>query len=137
MEWEHDGYVISSDSERLDLDVVHDFLGTAHRWPGVPRAVVERAIENSLLLGLYAPSGEQVGLARVLTDRAAVVYLADVFVREEHSAVRRWVVEALMSHPELEGMRQIELDRKGAHSLHVLQPTGSERLATLDGRSAG
>jgi hypothetical protein len=133
VEWEHDGYTISADSERLDLDLVHEFLGTAHPPPGVPRAVVERSIENSLLLGLFAPGGEQVGLARVLTDRAAMVYLADLFVREAHSAQRRWLLETVLSQPELEGMRQVELAREGAHSLHVLQPAGLERLATLDG----
>jgi hypothetical protein len=136
VEWEHDGYVISSDSDRLNVEVVHDFLGGAYPAQEVPRAVVERAIENSLLLGLYAPGGEQVGLARVLSDPAAVVYLADVFVREGHSSQRRWLLETVLSHPDLEGMEQVELDRAGAHSLHVFQPTGSEHLATLNGRDA-
>jgi hypothetical protein len=133
VEWEHDGYIIASDSERLDLDVVRELLGTAYLPPGVPDAVVERSMENSLLLGLFAPDGEQVGLARVLTDRAAVVYLADVFVREAHSAQRAWLVETMLSQPELEGMRQVEVAREGAHSLHVLEPTGSEHLVALDG----
>jgi hypothetical protein len=133
VEREHDGYIISSDSERLDLDVVRELLGAAYPPPGAPDAVVERSMKNSLLLGLFAPDGEQVGLARVLTDRAAVVYLADVFVPEEHSEMRQWLLETVLSHPELEGMQQVEVAREGAHSLHVLEPTSSEHLVTLDG----
>jgi hypothetical protein len=73
------GYEISTDATRLDRDLVHDFLSKDAYWArGIPRAVVDRCIENSLCFGLYRDT-EQVGFARVVTDRAAIAYLGDVF----------------------------------------------------------
>ena len=75
-----DGYVVSTDPARLDIDRIHRFLSGAYWSPGIPRAVVDRAIQNSLPFGLYAASGEQAGFARAITDRATYAYLADVYV---------------------------------------------------------
>jgi GNAT superfamily N-acetyltransferase len=84
MEWRRSEYLISTDPERLDLDVIHRFLSGESYWaPGVTREVVERSIENSICFGLYEASG-QAGFARVITDRAAFAYLADVFVLPDH-----------------------------------------------------
>jgi hypothetical protein len=130
VEWERDDYVITSDAERLDREVIRYFLATAYP-AAVPEAVVERTLENSLVFGLIAPDGEQIGFARVLIDRAAVVYLADVFVHEGHRDRRAWLLETVLSHPELEGMRQVQLASEGAHSLHVVEPAGAE-LVTLE-----
>lgn len=46
------------------------------------------SIARSLCFGLYVPDGRQVGFARTVTDRAAIAYLADVFVSATASA--RW-----------------------------------------------
>jgi hypothetical protein len=79
MRWQDpSGYLISTDRELLELDFIHAFLTTSYWSPGIPRAVVERAIAGSLPLGLYAPDGAQAGFARVVTDYATYAYLADV-----------------------------------------------------------
>ena len=72
-----DGYEISTDRRRVDLDVVHGFLTTAYWSPGVSRHTVARAIAGSVVMGAYAPDGRQVGFARVVTDYATTAYLAD------------------------------------------------------------
>src|SRR5258708_2705076 len=78
-------YEISADPARLDLDVIYRYLSEEAYWsPGVPRAIVERAVENSLCFGVYAADGGQVGFARLVTDRATFAYLADVFVLTAH-----------------------------------------------------
>jgi GNAT superfamily N-acetyltransferase len=132
VERERDDYIISTDRGRLDLDVSRDFLGAAYWSPDMPREVLERSIEHSLVFGLFAPDGAQVGLARVLTDRAAFVYLADVFVLEGHRERGQWLVETVLSHPDLRGMRQVLLGTEGAHSLYVFEPAGAERMMTLE-----
>jgi hypothetical protein len=132
VKWERDYYVISTDRERLDLGVVHDFLRTAHPGPDVPLEVVERSIERSLVFGLFAPDGEQVGLARVLTDPAASLYLADVFVLEEHAERDQWLVETVLQHPDLEGMRGTLLGREKAHSLYVFEPADASLTTSLE-----
>jgi N-acetylglutamate synthase-like GNAT family acetyltransferase len=120
LEWERDGFVISTDAERLDRDLIHGFLRTAYWSPNVPREVVERSIDNSLNFGLYDPSGGQVGFARMVTDRAAFGYLADVFVLEpqRRRGLGKWLVETVLAHPDLAGLRRFFLGTADAHALY-------------------
>ncbi len=118
----HDGYEISTDRERLDLKAIHSFLTSDAYWsPGVPFAVVERAIAHSIPFGLYAPDGTQAGFARVVTDRAVFAYLADVFVLPAHRGRRLgvWLVETILAHPDLQGLRRFELQTADAHGLYT------------------
>lgn len=118
--WQRDGYEVSCDPARLDLDVVHGFLTRAYWSEGVPRDVVERSIENSIPFGLYAPDGSQAGFARVVSDRAVVAYLGDVFVSEAHRGrgLGGFLVECVLAHPELQGMRRWSLATADAHGLY-------------------
>ena len=85
MEWTRDGYTISDDPARVDVDAVHRYLHEESYWArGVPREVVERSIAGSLPFGVYAPDGSLAGFARVVTDRATYGYLADVFMLDPH-----------------------------------------------------
>jgi GNAT superfamily N-acetyltransferase len=120
MEWRRGEYSISTERERLDLDIVHKFLSEEAYWsPGVPRDVVEHSIENSLCFGLYH-GAQQVGFARVVTDRATTAYLADVFVLSEHRGrgLGVWLVETVFSHPDLQGLRRFLLGTADAHALY-------------------
>jgi GNAT superfamily N-acetyltransferase len=120
VEWRRGEYSISTDPAALDISLVHRFLSTEAYWaPGVSRDVVERSIENSICFGLYR-DGEQVGFARVVTDRAAFAYLADVFVLEAHRGrgLGKWLVETVLSHPDLQGLRRFFLGTADAHSLY-------------------
>ena len=120
MEWCRGEYLISTDAQRLELDVIHRFLSEESYWaPGVTREVVERSIENSICFGLHAASG-QVGFARVITDRAAFAYLADVFVLPDHRGrgLGKWLVETVLSYPDLQNLRRFFLGTADAHSLY-------------------
>jgi GNAT superfamily N-acetyltransferase len=114
------GYEISTDKARLDLDVIHGFLRTAYWSPGVEREVVERSIAGSLCFGLYAPDGTQAGFARVITDRATFGYVADVFVLPEHrgQGLGVWLVETLLAHPDLQTLRRVFLGTEDAKTLY-------------------
>jgi GNAT superfamily N-acetyltransferase len=116
----HNGYVVDDDPARLDLDVVHGYLRTAYWSPGVPREVVERAIGHSVVAGLYDADGGQVGFARAVTDRATFAWIADVFVLESErgNGLGRFVVEALLAHPALQGLRRVMLATADAHDLY-------------------
>jgi len=76
-------YEISTDRNRLDKALIHDFLASSYWAKGIPRKIVERAIKNSLCFGAYC-EGKQVGFARVISDFATIAYVADVFVVPEH-----------------------------------------------------
>jgi GNAT superfamily N-acetyltransferase len=112
-------YVVSTDRSRLDLDVVHGYLKRSYWAEGVPLDVVRRSVENSLVFGMYR-GAEQVGFARVVTDHATFAYLADVFVLEEHRGkdLGKWLVETVLSHPELHGLRRWMLATRDAHELY-------------------
>ncbi len=114
------GYEVDDDPARLDLDVVHTFLRTAYWSAGIPRDVVERAVAGSLNVGLYDAGGRQVGYARAVTDRATFAWIADVFVLESArgGGLGRFVVESLLAHPELQGLRRLMLATADAHGLY-------------------
>jgi GNAT superfamily N-acetyltransferase len=122
-EWRRGEYSISTDRRRLQLDVVHGYLARSYWAAGIPRAVVERSIENSLCFGLYRSheSGEvQIGFARAVTDCATFAWVSDVFVLEEArgKALGQWLVEVMTSTPELAGLRRWVLATADAHGLY-------------------
>ena len=131
-EWRRDGYVISTDASRLDLGTVHDFLKTSYWAAGVPSEIVERSVENSMVFGVYH-GAKQVGFARVVTDRATFAYLADVFVLETHrgQGLGKWLIEAILSHPDLQGLRRWMLATRDAHEMyrsHGFDELGSPQI---------
>jgi GNAT superfamily N-acetyltransferase len=120
-EWRRDdGYVISTDPSRLDMDVIHGFITTSYWFEGVRRDVMERAVENSLPFGVYAPDGRQVGFCRVVSDFATFAYLMDVFVLDEHRGRKLgvWLIETVVAHPRLQSLRVFRLATKDAHGLY-------------------
>lgn len=142
MEWRRDGYVISDDPDRVDLDATWGFLRTAYWSPNVPREVVKASIRNSLCFGLYSPDGSQAGFARTVTDRATFAWLADVFVLEPHRGrgLGVWLVEIVLSHPDLERVRQVILATADAHDLYRrfgFEDERPGRLLSLQRRASG
>lgn len=115
-----DGFLISSDRARLDVDAIHAFLSQAYWSVGIPRDIVARALAGSLCFGLYAPDDAQVGLARVVTDHATFAYLCDVYVLEPYrrQGLGRLLVESALSHPDLSRLRRIVLVTRDAHELY-------------------
>jgi GNAT superfamily N-acetyltransferase len=127
--WRRGDYEVSTDPERLDVDMLHRFLSEESYWAlGRPRDVLERAIGHSLNFGLYR-DGEQVGFARVVTDLATFAWLADVFVLDGHrtAGLGTWLVETAVSHPDLRGLGRWVLATSDAHGLY--SRFGFERLA--------
>ncbi len=120
MNVERDGYEIDDDPSRLDVDAIWSYLRGAYWSPNVPRDVVARSISGSLCLGLYAPGGEQAGFGRAVTDSATYAWIADVFVLEPHRGrgLGIWLVETLLEHPRLHGLRVLTLSTLDAHGLY-------------------
>ena len=123
--WERGDYLISTDRSRLNIELIHDFLSRSTYWAvGRRRDVVERSIENSLPFGIYKGDNEvgfaQVGFARVVTDYATFAWIADVFVLNDHrgQGLSKWLMEVILSHPELQGFRRWVLATKDAHGLY-------------------
>ena len=112
-------YEISSDTRRLDVTAIHAFLSKTYWSPGIPFETVERAVRNSVCVGAYT-GRQQVGFARVVTDKTTFAYLADVYVLEEHrgQCLSRRMMEAITQLPELQGLRRMMLATRDAHGLY-------------------
>ena len=120
MELTKDEYSITTDRKRLDLDAIHAFISRSFWAEGIPKETMAKAIANSLCFGVFdGPS--QVGFARVVTDRATYAYLCDVYVLESHRArgLGKWLIEAVMAHPDLQGLRRFQLVTRDAHGLYA------------------
>jgi N-acetylglutamate synthase-like GNAT family acetyltransferase len=114
-------YRISSAHHELDIPLIHDFISRSYWGDGIPRAVVEKAIKNSLCFGIFTDTGDQAGFARVITDRATFAYLADVFVLEAHrgKGLSKKLIAHIARHPDLQGLRRMMLATRDAHSLYA------------------
>ena len=118
--WTRGEYEISTDPARLDMDVTHRFLNQEAYWSqGIPRDVLERGAGNSMLFGAYKGT-EQAGFVRVVSDRATFAWICDVFVLPEHrgNGLGKWLMECVMAHPELQGLRRWLLATRDAHGLY-------------------
>src|SRR5881397_2633867 len=119
MQNESADYFVSTEKSLLQIQVIHNFLKTAYWCEGIPVEIIERAIANSLCFGIYKDK-EQVGFARVISDYATFAYLADVFIIEDHRGrgLSRRLMEAIMAHPDLQGLRRWTLATRDAHELY-------------------
>ncbi len=121
-------FAVDTETSRIDVAAVHAFLAQSYWAKGIPLAVMRRAIEGSLCFGLYATSpdaclvaGEQIGFARLVTDRATFAYLADVYVLEawRGRGLATWLMECIVSHPDVQGLRRWVLATRDAHALYA------------------
>lgn len=112
-------YEFSTEREQMDIAFIHEFLRGSYWAKGIPRSVVEKSLKHSLCFGAFC-DGRQVGFARVITDFATFAYLADVFVAPEHRGrgVSKRLMQAIVKHPELQGLRRLLLATRDAHGLY-------------------
>jgi GNAT superfamily N-acetyltransferase len=118
--WAKGEFQISTDPARIDLRAVHEFLTNSYWARGIPLETVQRSIENSLCFGIYH-GDRQIGFARVITDRATFAYLADVFVLPDYRGrgLSKWLMECIIAHPDLQGLRRWMLATQDAHELYA------------------
>jgi GNAT superfamily N-acetyltransferase len=111
---------ISCDRTRLDVPIIHRFLSEESTWAtGITLALVRKALDNSLCFGAYEDD-RQVGFARVVTDYATFGYLCDVFVpaSERGRGISRLLADAVLAHPDLQGLRRFTLVSSSARDLY-------------------
>ena len=120
MEWHQGEYLISTDRDKLQVDMIHRFLSEESYWANSRSMDQTReAITNSICFGLFN-EGRQIGFARVVTDKATFAYLGDVFILSEFRGrgLSKWLMDAIISHPDLQGLRRWVLATRDAHELY-------------------
>ena len=117
----HQGYLISDNPEKIDMAVVKAFLKTSYWAASRPESVIDESFRHGLRVGVYAPSGAQVGGARMITDFATYGWLCDVFVMESERG--KGLSKALMAyvhaHPRLQTIGRFFLGTRDAHGLYA------------------
>ncbi|TMO06170.1 GNAT family N-acetyltransferase [Pseudoalteromonas sp. S558] len=115
------GYFISTDKSKLNFNVIYNFIANTYWAKGIPKSVMQSAINNSMCFGVYNAHNEQVGFARVVTDKATFAYLADVFIvpHLQGNGLSKLLVKTIVEHPELQGLRRFLLATSDAHGLYA------------------
>jgi GNAT superfamily N-acetyltransferase len=115
-----DGYVISDEKSLLNMNFIHNFLANESYWAkNIPLEIVEKSVKNSLCFGIYN-KGEQIGFARLITDKATFAYLADVFIIPAYrgKGLSKWLIQTIHAHPQLQTLRRWMLATRDAHELY-------------------
>ena len=82
---ERNGYILSTDPDRVDIDVVHRWLSENAYWAlGRPRDVVEASVKKCDVWSVFAPDGAQVAFTRAVTDGLTFGWICDVYVDPAH-----------------------------------------------------
>lgn len=119
MEYKRDQFTISNDPSRLDVDEISRFLSRSYWADKREPTAIDKSIQNSLNFGVY--DGEKlIGFARVVTDCATFAYLCDVFIHEDYrgQSIGKWMMECVIAHPDLQGLRRWMLATRDAHGLY-------------------
>ncbi len=128
-----DEFIISTNKSKLNVQFIHNYLSNESYWAkNIPVETVQQSIDGSCCFGLYVNENDlsapqnfetlrQVGFARVVTDHATFGYLADVFIIETFrgKGLSKWMMEMIMGHPNLQGLRRWMLATKDAHGLYA------------------
>jgi GNAT superfamily N-acetyltransferase len=112
---------ISTNQDRLDVEMIHAFLANDSYWvPGISRSSVAKCIEHSLCFGAYS-DGRQIGFARIVTDFVRFAHLLDVFVLAEFRGrgIAKLLIESILAHPELRTIVRYTLGTQDAHGLYA------------------
>ncbi|MBS1532859.1 MAG: GNAT family N-acetyltransferase [Bacteroidetes bacterium] len=114
------GYRITNDKNQIDFDRVYHYLEHESYWAkGVTAERLRTAIDNSMCF-VILKQNELAGFARVVTDQATFAYICDVFILEEHRrlGLSKWLIQTIVQHPDLQGLRRWSLATLDAHSLY-------------------
>jgi GNAT superfamily N-acetyltransferase len=111
-------YLVSTDPDHIDLDVVVGFLSTSYWAEGRDHATQARANAASRCYSVLDGDGAQVGFSRVVTDDTTFAYVADVFVLPDHRGrgVANFMLRCLLD--DLGPVTRTMLGTRDAHPLY-------------------
>jgi N-acetylglutamate synthase-like GNAT family acetyltransferase len=120
MDWTKEEFRISTNDAEFDVGYIHQFLSNSYWAENIPIETVRQSIKGSLSFGVFERD-HQIGFARVITDHTTFAYIADVFIDESHrgKGLSKWLMEIILKHPSLQGLRRILLATRDAHGLYA------------------
>jgi len=118
-EYKKEGYLLSTDPSKIQINVVHKFLSNSYWAKNIPVELVKKSLDNSLCFSLFKQN-KQIGFARLVTDYSTFAFLADVFILEKYRGIglSKWMMEVIMNFPEVQELRTWILKTWDAHELY-------------------
>jgi GNAT superfamily N-acetyltransferase len=120
-----EGYLLTTDPGRVDIELVHNWLSEQSYWAkGRDRAVVERSIAGSRNYSVFEQAryddARQAAFARAVTDGATFAWICDVFVEEQHrgKGLGSWLVESIVEDLARDGVQRFVLATRDAHEVY-------------------
>lgn len=116
---QREGFAITTETSFFNVEFIHAFLSKSYWAENIPLETVQRSIDHSLCFGVFH-LGKQIGFARMITDKSTFGYLADVFIDEAYrgQGLSKWLMEEIVAHPDLQGLRRIMLATRDANGLY-------------------
>ncbi|KZL21435.1 putative acetyltransferase [Pseudovibrio axinellae] len=114
-------FLISADKSKLQRDVIYKFLSEKAYWrKDLEPNIFDKAIDNSMCFGVYAQTGEQVGFARIVTDKSTFAYLCDVFILPAYrgKGLGKQLMKAIEAYPGLVDLQHVMLSTEDAQELY-------------------
>lgn len=129
MEWKMGEYLLSDNGEKIDINKVHCMLSKTYWADHRLKETVHESIKNSLCFGIYLHK-EQVGFARVITDRVLFSWICDVVIDESFrgNGLGKWLIQCIIEHPAIRNTAQ-SLATGDAHGLY--EKYGFKRTETM------
>ena len=127
-------YRISNDKALLSIQRIKELLAQSYWAKERPIEAIEMSVRNSDCYGVYL-KGEQIGVARVVSDNATVFWLCDVIIDEKHrgKGFGSQLITEVIEDSKRKGMKRVELDsafhREKAHLFYA--KLGFEKRAFL------
>lgn len=115
-----DGYYISEDKSKLQIDKIFRFISNAYWGGGRTLEEVKLAIDSSLCFGIYSHDNDQIGFGRVVTDYSFFGYFSDVIIFEKYQncGYGKILIAHMQDHPVMKKLRTIALKTLDAHTLY-------------------
>lgn len=125
-------YSIVCGFENMDVNYVYHQLSAMYWSKNIPKEIVIKSLENSLCFSVITDSNQQIGFARMITDKATFAYLSDVFIDKKHQeqGLSKALMKNILAHPDLQYLRRIMLATKDAHGLY--EQFGFKELSSPD-----
>lgn len=113
-------YTISQDKDRLDVERIHREISGTYWATGRSLETTREIIGNSNCFGIYDRSGEQLGFARLITDRVTFAYLMDVIIFAPHrgKGLGKVLVGHILGLPEIQKLTTLALKTRDAHGFY-------------------
>lgn len=110
MEFKRNEYTVTDDPAVMELTIIHGYLTRSTWSKGISKETVEKSLQHSMNFALLH-NDQQIGFARVITDRATFANMVDVFILEDYRGKKlgRWFMESVLASPDLQNLRRFTL----------------------------